>query len=51
MKALLRESEGLEYEIELLRHRVKDRKKESVEFDELLEKITQKEGATLRLEK
>lgn len=51
MKGILMELEGLEYEIELLKHRVKDKKKENWEFEDLREKITHKESTTLRLEK
>lgn len=43
--------EGLEYEIGLLKHRVKDKKKETSEYDELLERIMFKESVTFRLEK
>lgn len=46
---MLMEHEGLEYEIGLLKHRIKDKKKEMSEYDELLERIKGKESVTVRL--
>ena len=51
MKALLLEQEGLQYEIGLLKQRIKNKKKETNDYDSLVERIKNKETNNQRLEK